>query len=328
MILTLGFAFALFGSAFSYEGLILGGYGATNFIQLVGTDHVCMGEDITPPIPQVLPAANPTWVAEYVDGTIYLCGGQNLDQRRDCYSYTPGEDAKFTKASPMTEDRRLPASLVYNDEMYILGGYNDAAGWRDTVEYKPKGSTEFQALPDWKMLRPMYSHCAVAHEDKFYTMGGSIYAFLENSDINNTDILDTTTGTWSAGDDLPRSRSAAGCVVYELNGEMGILLAGGCDESCHEHLDDTLFFPFSTQKWEVLDAKLNVPRMGTRLVTIDGKPTMIGGYNTDLLESVEEFDGTSWTLRGELKFGSYNYGMPSTLPEDIFSCPEEKKIKN
>merc|ERR1712226_876654 len=110
MILTLGFTFALFGSAFSYEGLILGGYGATNFIQLVGTDHVCMGEDITPPIPQVLPAANPTWVAEYVDGTIYLCGGQNLDQRRDCYSYTPGQDAKFTKASPMTEDRRLPAS--------------------------------------------------------------------------------------------------------------------------------------------------------------------------------------------------------------------------
>ena len=37
---------------------------------------------------------------------------------------------------------------------------------------------------------------------------------------------------------------------------MGILLAGGCDESCHEHLDDTLFYPFSTGKWETLDAKV------------------------------------------------------------------------
>ena len=73
----------------------------------------------------------------------------------------------------MKEDRRLPASLVYNDEMYILGGYNDAAGWRDTVEYKPKGQPDFQLLPDWKMLRPMYSHCAVAYEDKIYTMGNS-----------------------------------------------------------------------------------------------------------------------------------------------------------
>ena len=96
-----------------------------------------------------------------------------MDQRRDCYSYTPGADAKFTKSSPMKEDRRLPASLVYNDEMYILGGYNDAAGWRDTVEYKPKGQPDFQLLPDWKMLRPMYSHCAVAYEDKIYTMGNS-----------------------------------------------------------------------------------------------------------------------------------------------------------
>ena len=49
-------------------------------------------------------------------------------------------------------------------------------------------------------------------------LGGSIYAFLENSDINNTQILDTTTGTWSKGDDLPRSRSAAACEVFELNG--------------------------------------------------------------------------------------------------------------
>ena len=50
---------------------------------------------------------------------------------------------------------------------------------------------------------------------------------------------------------------------YLFLGEMGILLAGGCDESCHEHLDDTLFFPFSTQKWEVLDAKVNYLRNGT-----------------------------------------------------------------
>ena len=110
-----------------------------------------------------------------------------------------------------------------------------------------------------------------------------------NSDINNTQILDTTTGIWSRGDDLPRSRSAAGCELFELNGnfsekhffisiakylipapyfpkfiknsyiylgEMGILLAGGCDESCHEHLDDTLFYPFSTGVWQTLDAKV------------------------------------------------------------------------
>ena len=59
----------------SYHALILGGYGATNFIELVTKDGICKAADVDPPLP-VIPASNPTWVAEYVDGKIYLCGGQ------------------------------------------------------------------------------------------------------------------------------------------------------------------------------------------------------------------------------------------------------------
>jgi len=321
MILNFALVFAVFGSAYSFEGLALGGYGATNFFELITADKICRDDQISPPVPSVLPAANPTWVSEYVDGTIYLCGGQNLEQRRDCYKYTPGEDAIFTLACPMSDDRKYPSSLVFNDEMYVLGGYNDQAGWLDSVDYKPMGQCEFQAKDEWKMLRGMYNFCAVGYGDKIYTIGGSIYAFLENSDIANVDVLDTTTGTWTSAAPLPRSRSSSGCAIYELNGQKGILVAGGCDESCHEHLDDTLFFSFATETWETLPAKMNIPRMGMKMVVIDGKPTVIGGYYTDLLESVEVFDGTSWTIRDDkLVFGRYQYAMPSTLPEDIFTC--------
>ena len=75
-MLKFAFVFAVFGSAYAYEGLALGGYGATNYIELVTKDKTCMGEDVVPAIPSVIPAANPSWVAEYVDGSIYLCGGQ------------------------------------------------------------------------------------------------------------------------------------------------------------------------------------------------------------------------------------------------------------
>lgn len=60
--------------------------------------------------------------------------------------------------------------------------------------------------------------------------------------------------------------------------------------------------------------------MGMRMIITDGKPTLIGGYYTDLLESVEVFDGVEWKPRGSLEFGRYQYGMPSTLPEDVFTC--------
>ena len=79
----------------------------------------------------------------------------------------------------MSDDRKYPASLVHNDEMYVLGGYNDAAGWLDSVDVKPSGQCEFQQKEEWKMLRGMYNFCAVSHEDKIYTIG-----------ILQTDIFD------------------------------------------------------------------------------------------------------------------------------------------
>ena len=56
-------------------GLAIGGYGASNTIELVTPDGTCSGEDIDPPFP-VSPSGSSAWVAEYVDNAIYLCGGQ------------------------------------------------------------------------------------------------------------------------------------------------------------------------------------------------------------------------------------------------------------
>ena len=80
MIVTIILAFAIFGSSYGYEGLALGGLGASNNIELVTKDKICAAAKVIPAIPSYTPAANPTWVAEYVDETIYLCGGQVINR--------------------------------------------------------------------------------------------------------------------------------------------------------------------------------------------------------------------------------------------------------
>ena len=40
-------------------------------------------------------------------------------------------------------------------------------------------------------------------------------------------------------------------MVTEVGGKEGILVTGGCNNNCLDHLDDTLFFDFATEKWEV-----------------------------------------------------------------------------
>ena len=71
----------------------------------------------------------------------------------------------------MSDDRKWPVSLVFNDEMYVMGGYNEHSGWLDSVDYKSAGQDGFQKKDEWKMLRGMYSFCAVGHGDKIYTVG-------------------------------------------------------------------------------------------------------------------------------------------------------------
>ena len=64
--------------------------------------------------------------------------------------------------------------------------------------------------------------------------------------------------------------------------------------------------------------ELNIGRMGHKMVEINGKPTVIGGFDSSELNSVEEFDGNSWSVRSEvLPYGVYLYGSADDIPEDI-----------
>ena len=73
-------------------------------------------------------------------------------------------------------------------------------------------------------------------------------------------------------------------------------VTGGCSSNCLFHLKDTSFFSFVTETWTEL-APMNTGRMGHKMTIINGKPTVIGGFDHGELNTIEEFDGTSWSLR-------------------------------
>jgi len=303
-------------------GLAIGGYGASNTIELVTANETCSGKKIHPPFP-VSPSGSSAWIAEYVDNAIYICGGQNIDQRRNCYKFDMTSDSgSFQESCPLTTDRRYPTSLVFEGQMVVMGGYNDMQGWLDSVDIKDKGGCEFSKKTEWKLQRGMYNFCAVSHKQKIYTIGGTIHEIFDNNDIKNVDVLDTTTNTWSSAQDLPVGRESAGCMVTSLEEEgEGILVAGGCDNNCLNHLDDTLFYSFETETWKVLDAKLNTPRMRMKMVDVGGRPTVVGGYYDNLLDTIEEFDGNQWITREDkLEAKRYAYGMPSYMSESVLTC--------
>ena len=74
ILLSLGAALPAHGEQHGV-GLAIGGYGASNTIELVTADGTCSGNKIDPPFP-VSPSGSSAWIAEYVDNAIYICGGQ------------------------------------------------------------------------------------------------------------------------------------------------------------------------------------------------------------------------------------------------------------
>eukprot|EP00095_Tigriopus_kingsejongensis_P008030 maker-scaffold630_size122347-snap-gene-0.14 protein:Tk08030 transcript:maker-scaffold630_size122347-snap-gene-0.14-mRNA-1 annotation:"ig domain-containing protein" len=293
-------------------GLAIGGYGGSISIELVTGGSICESS-----LPGAPTGSIEGWNAEYVNGDIWLCGGSDLNFRADCYSI-PAGGGSWSKQSSLFKAREYAASFVMNDQMVIMGGYNDRAGWLDEVErYDPTNRT-WEVLKDWTLPRKLFNFCAQPMDDTHVIIvGGNEYG-EDYRDL--VDILDTTTGIWETAEPLPFGRASHDCINYELNGDKGLLVSGGCTEACLNHVADTLFFSYSTRTWTPLQP-LNRAKMGHKMTWVDGKVTAIGGYLESLLNDVETFDGTAWTVRpNTLKFGRWAFGLPDYLPNGNFAC--------
>jgi len=222
--------------------LVIGGFGASDSVQVITKDDVCLGEKAEPTIPRA-PDGRVGWTAQYIEGKVIVCGGAKVDFYSNCYSLKIGEQSWYEDGT-MQYRRRYAESIVLNGEMIVMGGYNQNQGWLDAVERR-QSDGQFVEMTDWKMPRKIFDFCAVQmDEDRIMLLGGNILGLFDSDDM---DILDTKTNTWSKGPSMAKSRATHDCMLYEHNGENGVLVTGGCSQNCFYHLKDTSFFSFATE---------------------------------------------------------------------------------
>lgn len=303
-------------------GVVIGGIGGGNSIEIIGDGFQCDGSQSNPPIP-LGPSGNLIgWLAEYHDGTIYLCGGQDSNIHNECYYLNIGSSS-WVLTNPMVASRRYAASVTMPDgRLVILGGYNTGSAWLDTVEVKEAGNGKpFNMVDGWKLPRKMFDLCAVAiNNTHIFIAGGSMYG---KPQVEAADILDTTTNTWHSLPNMPLARSAPGCILTEVNGESGILVTGGLNSEQLEQTKRTEFLSLSTHKWTQLE-NLVQDRMGHNIFQLGAKNklTVVGGYSQTegQLFGVETYtEGQGWRKSSALKFARYFYGS-CEVPEDLVTC--------
>jgi hypothetical protein len=299
--------------------LVIGGYGGGNSVEIITDKTTCSGTDSVPSIPNAPAGQIAGWFAEYASGKVYLCGGQDTDIHRECFTLVPGES--WVHACEMKKDRRFAASVVMPDQrLVVLGGYNNKESWLDSVELSPAGECDFNLQTDWKMPRRIFDFCAVALNNTHIMIAGGSNPGVPQT--TNVDILDTVSGTWHSVAPLKVARSAPACILTTVGGEEGVLLSGGFNTAMGEHLYDTLFYSLSAGTWKELEL-LNEDRMGHGIFHLgnDDAVTVVGGYNSQLMGGIETHaEGQGWTKRvSGLQFPRYFFGS-CELPDTVLHC--------
>ena len=215
--------------------------------------------------------------AQSFDGKIYIMGGVIAGPRRTQIEtnrverYDPKSN-EVIELAPLPTPRSMPASILHNGKIYVIGGsifkdpellevsYNEAAviDYTGIVEIYDIAANAWTRGSD----KPTRSICdAVIHHGKVYAVGG--YNGLPQ---NTFEVYDLTADRWEKLPDLPFTISAHHCAVLE-----GKIFAFGD----YYDLDRVCQYDFAAGEWAILDT--NVKRSRHNAVVACGDAIYIIG---------------------------------------------------
>ncbi|MGD7663829.1 galactose oxidase [Brevibacillus laterosporus] len=117
------------------------------------------------------------------------------------YSFA-AEEMEWVKKAPMPNGKESLRSLVYEDRIYVYGGYGNDMATSALEMYDPE-------IDQWKQLAsssiPRFKTGLVQSQGKFYAIGGYNYTFPDKV-TNKVEEYDPNSNTWVAKQDMPTPR--------------------------------------------------------------------------------------------------------------------------
>jgi uncharacterized GH25 family protein len=171
-------------------------------------------------------------------GKIYRVGGmmphnkagEDADVRSvaDCACFDPAT-SRWTAMPPLPEPRSSHDIAVIGDQLWVVGGWNLTGGTSNAHWLETALSLDLAvSQPRWKSIpQPFKRRALIAAScaGKLYAIGGFM---TESAPSPRVDILDPTTGTWSAGPALPGpDRNGFGPAACNLAGNLYVSVADG-----------------------------------------------------------------------------------------------------
>ncbi|MDD5013203.1 MAG: kelch repeat-containing protein [Candidatus Pacebacteria bacterium] len=245
-----------------------------------------------------------TFSTAVVNNKIYVMGGNSSTVGPDGntilntnYEYDPATNTWTTKA-PMPQDSHGHSATVYNNIIYVAGGFNMTSGYLNrTIAYDPATNTwTTKAVMPYRVS----NNALFTVGNKIYSVGGFSNVSGTWQDINNVQEYDPATNTWTAKTSMSYARSGLfGAVINNK-----IYVTGG-------HYTGTASPAFNSLKTEEYDPATNTwttkansliarNANGTcSVAAVNNKMYVIGGYGSDVcFASREVINGSCGTANG------------------------------
>lgn len=229
---------------------------------------------------EALPERRTEAVAAVLEDRIYLMGGRDESGRvkDDVFVYDPGapENSRWQETSSMEEKRASAAAVVFQNRLYVLGGVNEQANIRKTVEYLDLQTNEWELDPNWVLDIGHAAFGAVNVNGVVYVVGGNTSGGF-SSQIQRY-------GAVPALPMLPQPFTRAGLGVAAI--ENRFYAIGGHPASL-QPTNEVDVYDVAAGVWSTL-APLNIPRTTFNAVALGQTLYVIGGRSGANVEASME----------------------------------------
>jgi N-acetylneuraminic acid mutarotase len=186
----------------------------------------------------------------------------------------PTTDPFWTSGAPMPTPRTEVTAAVLEDEIYVIGGFDESGQVTDIVEvYNIANNTWSKAAAP--LPEPLHHTAAASFNGKIYVVGGYTAPW---SPTNNLFIYDPVQNSWQEGEPMPTSRGALN--VNFVNGTLYAI--GGSSDG---PLSSNEAYDPSSDTW-TSKALMPTARHHAGSAVVDGKIFVIGGRISGSLENV------------------------------------------
>jgi N-acetylneuraminic acid mutarotase len=187
---------------------------------------------------------------------------------------TTTTESFWTAGAPMPTPRTEVTAAVLEDDIYVIGGFDEFGQVTDIVEvYNIANNTWSKAAAP--LPEPLHHTAAASYNGKIYVVGGYTAPW---SPSNKLFIYDPVQNSWQEGKSMPTARGA-----LNVNFVNGILYAIG--GSSDIPLGSNEAYDPSSDNW-TSKALMPTARHHAGSAVVDGKIFVIGGRISGSLENI------------------------------------------